>query len=838
MLHYLTHYGNSGGNIYLSFMNKKLSICLILSVLPFFYAITLTPLDAAGDLRQNHISANVPFEKVYLSFDRPDYFSGDDLWFKAYLTDAQSGLLSSRSSCLYVELISPDSEILQQCAILIIDGLGHGDFHLNDSLPSGKYQVRAYTRWMRNFDELLFFTREIRIDNVTGPNSSSETYKNQQADAGIEIQFFPEGGALIDDVYSTVGFKAVSSSGSGCGIKGVIMSGTGDTVTDIESSHLGMGSFKFKPRETGKYYASVISEKGVRLIKYLPEILQSGYVLEVSDLDKDNFMVTVKTNPLTLQNNPDEELNIIASCHGQLKFAARTVISSPVKNFSVHKRYFPEGIVRFTLLDNQYRPHCERLAYHDKIRQTIINVSPDKERYAPREKVTLNVSVRDSADKPVRAYLSLTAVDRFLLKGKEKDRSDIYSYFLLESEIHGRIEQPAYYFDNVNPDRLISLDLLLLTQGWRDFIWKHLNKPAEEPSWLQEEGISVSGKLRKLFTDKPIANATISLGIFGGAKPDIYYTHTDSSGRFDFAGLKFYGKKTLVASAVDKNNDLKGWLLIDTVSRNHPRVNYRWKERSEIITLNSPEVKTQKAEEFRTLKKYHLADTIMMDEVLITAEKKDLKKDTYFRIYGEPDDIIDVTDRMVNYPDIFQMMKGRISGVNISGDYPNISISIRGASSISLSNEPAFLVDGYPSDLTAIASIPVSDIEKIEIIKSGAALTMFGMNGSSGVISVFTRRGASGHERPFYHSVNKEVNGFYQARTFYSPKYDIPKPEYERTDFRSTLFWDPEIITDINGNATITFYNGDNITDIQVNTEGISESGTLVTGNVSYTISK
>lgn len=838
MLHYLTYSGNSGGNFYLSFVNRKLSMCLILSVLPFLYAITQTPVNAIGDVRQNHISVNVPFEKVYLSFDRPDYFSGDDIWFKAYLIDARTGLLSRSSSCLYVELISTDSHILQHCAILIMEGLGHGDFHLNDSLPSGKYQVRAYTRWMRNFDELLFFTKEIRIDNVTGPDSSSEAYKNQQADAGIDLQFFPEGGSLIDEVYSTVGFKSVNSSGNGCEIKGVIMSGTGDTITEFETCHLGMGSFKFKPRETVKYYASVISEKGVRLIKYLPEILQSGYVLEVSDLDKDNFMVTVKTNALTLQNNPDEELNIIASCRGLLKFAARTVISSPIKNFAVPKRYFPEGIVRFTLLDNQYRPHCERLAYHNKIRQTIINVTPDKEKYAPREKVTLHVSVRDSANKPVRAYLSLAAVDRLLLKGKEKERSDIYSYLLLESEIHGRIEQPAYYFDDADPGRLNSLDLLLLTQGWRDFIWKHLNKPAEKPSWLPENGITVSGKLRKLLTDKPIANATISLGIFGGEKPDIYYTQTDSNGRFDFPGLKFYGKKTLVASAVDKNNDLKGWLLIDSVFSNYPRVNYSWKERTEVIQVNSPEVKMQKAEEFRTLKKYHLTDTIMMDEVVITSEKKGIKNDTHFRIYGEPDDIIEVTDRMVNYPDIFQMMKGRISGVNISGDYPNISISIRGASSISLSNEPAFLLDGFPSDLTSISSIPVSDIEKIEIIKSGAALTMFGMNGSSGVISVFTRRGASGHERPYFHSVNKEVNGFYQARTFYSPKYDVPKPEYEKPDFRSTIFWEPEIITDINGNATITFYNGDNTTDIQVNTEGISESGALVTGNVSYTISK
>jgi hypothetical protein len=818
-------------------MKKKIIFCLIFSVVCLLPSLPQNPLQFTSPVTQSHHNVLLPFEKIYLSFDRPDYFSGDDVWFKAYLIDAQLGALSNSSGCLYVELISPDSELLQHRVIFLDNGLGHGDFHLKDSLPSGQYQVRAYTGWMRNFEDLLFFTKEIRIENIAGLNPIS-TPESSPSDPGIDLQFFPEGGALIENVFSTVGFKAVNTLGKGCGIKGVIISEAGDTAAEFETTHLGMGSFKLKPQVKVRYYASGVADNGFRIKEYLPETMESGYALEVSELDKDNFMVTLKTNMKTLQQNPKEELNIIASSRGLLKFAAKTVISSPVKNFAIPKKYFPVGIVRFTLLDNQFRPHCERLAYADITRQVKIKVSPDKEIYAPREKVILKISVRDSADHAVKAYLSLSAVDRILLKDKEREMSDISSYFLLESDIQGRIEQPAYYFNDSIPGRLYALDLLLLTQGWRDFIWKHITMPPADPLWLPESGLTVSGKLRKLLTNKQIENATISLGIFGEGKPDIYFTRTDSAGRFYFPDLKFFGEKTIVASAVDKNNDLKGWLLIDSIYKDPALIKYNWKEKSESIPDKKPEITIQKEEQYKALKKYKLGDTIMIDEVLITSDRDVMKKDNYFRIYGEPDDIIEVTDKMMHYTDIFNLMKGKVAGVSITGDFPNISINIRGASSIMLSNEPAFLLDGFPSDITTISSLPVSEIDKVEVIKTGAALAMFGMNGSGGVISIFTKHGSGRSLKPVFHSINKKVSGFYEARSFYSPKYDSPKPEYEKPDYRSTIFWAPDVITDTDGNATVSFFNSDNNAVIQVKTEGISESGALITGKGLYEVIK
>ena len=106
-------------------------------------------------------------EKVYLHFDRDIYFSGDDIWYKAYLIDALDHTLTGHSGNLHVELISPDSKIVLSDVTQLIGGLGNGDFSIPQDLKSGRYLIRAYTNYMRNFGDQLFFTKEIRIINST-----------------------------------------------------------------------------------------------------------------------------------------------------------------------------------------------------------------------------------------------------------------------------------------------------------------------------------------------------------------------------------------------------------------------------------------------------------------------------------------------------------------------------------------------------------------------------------------------------------------------------------------------------------------------------------------------
>ena len=151
-------------------------------------------------------------EKVYLHTDRNIYYPGDDIWFKAYLINAADRSLSVQSRSLHVELISPSSKIIMSRIIRLEAGLGNGDFKLPDNLDSGRYRISAYTNYMRNFGDQLFFNKNITIINPSdsiNAISDSVNYKKNK----IEISFFPEGGSLVDNVSSVVAFKAVNAIG-------------------------------------------------------------------------------------------------------------------------------------------------------------------------------------------------------------------------------------------------------------------------------------------------------------------------------------------------------------------------------------------------------------------------------------------------------------------------------------------------------------------------------------------------------------------------------------------------------------------------------------------------
>jgi len=185
-------------------------------------------------------------EKVYLHVDRDSYFAGEDIWFKAYLIDALDRLLTNHSSNLHVDLISPSSKIISGRIIRLEGGLGNGDFKLPDDLRSGRYKLRAYTNYMRNFSDSLFFSKEIIVIN-SNDEKDKISDEVKYVENKIRLCFFPEGGSLVDNVSSIVAFKATNSLGKGCDISGKIYSSNGDLITTFISTHLGMGSFFLRP---------------------------------------------------------------------------------------------------------------------------------------------------------------------------------------------------------------------------------------------------------------------------------------------------------------------------------------------------------------------------------------------------------------------------------------------------------------------------------------------------------------------------------------------------------------------------------------------------------------
>ena len=772
--------------------------------------------------------SNVYCEKVYIHTDRSFYFADDDLWFKAYLVDAFTNNLVNNSNILYVELISSDSKIVQKKTVQLSDGTGNGDFHIGNEIMPGQYELRAYTNWMRNFSDEFFFKKIIYLESAANENSSEK--RILKPESKTDIQFFPEGGSLVDNVQSLVGFKALDSNGYGCDVAGSIISSEGDTVTKFESTHLGMGRFYFTPLKGSTYFAAGRTKAGLEFNTKLPASSADGIVLRTGSVENGRLFLNVTTNQQTLPAIQNKTFKLEIRAHKLFYLSAALKISSLRNSFSIPVKEVPEGIAILTVSDDEGKPLCERLAYFHN--QSGLNVSliPDNTEYSRRSPVSLNFSVTDTLGKPVLSSISLSVTDAEVGKNIDIYQSDIASYFLLESEIKGRIEQPGYYFDPLNNDRLKDLDLLLLTQGWRDFKWKYI-PDSTRIDYPVEFGFPISGRLTRQLVNIPLPSANISLVLMTGNGYFYSAAKTNSSGNFSFANLRFPGKVTMVISATDERNRPNGFIHLDSIIKTSPKIDYSYIPVRETMPEEVAVLKNEAIKIDLIKKKYSLKDTIELTEVVVSAKKSEVKENSVPQIYSNPDYVFKTDNKTPFFSNIFTMMQGQLPGVTISGSPPNISVSIRGAGA------PLFLLDGTPVDMDIIAGVSVSEVDRIDVLKTANTLAEFGIRGGNGVISVITKRGTTGERYvPVPYSINKTIYGYDVPRKFYSPKYDKPDSTAQNPDLRTTIFWDPNIFTGSDSTSRIKYYNGDKATKVIIRAEGMTRNGIPITAKAGYLV--
>ena len=139
-------------------------------------------------------------EKAFIHFDKSSYLPGETAWFKIYLME---GLIpAEESKNVYVDWVSETGEVLSHQASPIVDGISIGQFDIPETYKSQMVHVRAYTKWMLNFDSSVIYKKEIRI------HQKQSATRQAMPEIQTVLDFFPEGGDLVAGVPNRVAFKA------------------------------------------------------------------------------------------------------------------------------------------------------------------------------------------------------------------------------------------------------------------------------------------------------------------------------------------------------------------------------------------------------------------------------------------------------------------------------------------------------------------------------------------------------------------------------------------------------------------------------------------------------
>lgn len=767
------------------------------------------------------------FEKAYLQTDRDYYTTGEDVWFSAYLVNGKSTSLTSTSNNLYVELISPKAEVIEQKIIRLDNGLGKGDFKLKDSIPSGWYNIRAYTNWMRNFGDNFVFQKRIFLTNHLKENASYTTRNAGKTPAGLSasksknsITFFPEGGSLVAGLNSLVAFKTNDDLGNGVKAVGSIIASSGDTVTTFKSTDAGMGIFAFMPKAGEKYRVEGFYNKE-KFSAELPSVLEKGLVLHVTS-DSLNIKVAISANEAAFQELNGKALSVVVKHADDHLYSGSLNLTKPVISVSIPIKDFPNGLAVVTVIDHLGRPNAERLIYLNGENRANLVITTNKQSFKPREQVTLKVKATNLLGQPVQTSLSLSAVDG-LIPG---EGGNIVSYLLLQSEIKGEIKDAEQYFDLKNPSRLKQLDLLLLTQGWRDYVWKKLADSAIKISYMPEPGITIQGKVREKIANKPLANMNITLFGSGFTGDKLFTTKTDQNGSYFLDGLKWYGNQPIKITSKDDKGKKGGWLLIDSAAK---PLDINFKNGTEVFGQN---VAAEIGKRMDYNRKYKFGDSITLNEVEISAnkDKKVVLFDDVLSTFGYPDQVFNITAADYSYKSLEHFLLTRAKG-SLPADEGD-TVGVEGITFISNGQKvrPRIRVNNREELITERLDYYSLSLDQINQIK---IQHLVGSNGKDVfVLSLNLKDNAFGGANLDLLNVN--LNGYYQARTFYSPNYN--NSANNNKDLRTTIYWSPSIKTNDQGEATVTFFNGDNKSKIEIKANGISNNGLAVSAKAVYQV--
>jgi len=775
------------------------------------------------------------FEKVYLHTDREHYLAGEDIWFKAYLVNAQTNQLFNTSNNLYVELISPDAKIIERKVIHLDKGLGNGDFKLNDSITTGTYRLRAYTNWMRNFGNNFIFEKSLNLygnnENIANVNLVQEKTGKLKNPPPVNnslpsitslpppfVRFFPEGGSLVEEISGIVAFKAQDEQDKAVIVKGIVTNAAGEEVSTFSSDAEGMGMFLLAPAAGQKYMAKGKLSNGETFSLQLPEAFLKGFSLKAQNADS-IIRITISTNQATLEDNKGKPITLLLKSRGKTYYTTTVQLHNLQAVLSISKINFPTGISTITLYDESGRPQCERLFYHERGDKAVINMSSDKSSYPSKGKVTLSIKTTDQNNNPLKSNLSLSVTDANMVA---ETSLNIVSYLNLLSDVGGKIENLNQYIDDKNPASKKKLDLLLLTQGWRDFIWKKLADSALRIDYLPEQGITVSGTVKQAYGNKPVPGTTITLSASENkGKDKIISTQTDSAGKFYIDGLEFYGDQLLKLARYN-NTGKNARINPDSLFSKGPSITAPDPSLTDSIDMNMPSSFKNKLLERRKTITQSLADTVRLNEVTIKKSIYIWLDNEVFTTFGYKDEVFEITPKDYEYKTVRQYIT-RYSPSAPSQDaigffywpgpnYPRIVVNNKVI-------PYQYLFETY-YDL--YYSMSLEEVDKI-VIKH-----LIGPNITDVYVIYLTVKPPKESDR-----IAMNVRGYYEAREFYAPNYETTN---NKPDLRTTIHWEPNIITNDQGEATLTFYNADPKTKIRLVVEGITENGLPITGTAAYEV--
>ena len=752
----------------------------------FFYHKEIEVFDATS----TSFFPNVTFESQDVNGDQVKYAVSLDV------IDGKGNPLVDE--VIQVKVFGEDEEFSDRS--IQLNSQGQASFTFNLPLKPFKFQ------WM----ELTY------LENETYPviKKVKIPYNFQIAD----IQFLPEGGHLLEGYKSNIAFKGIYPDGSPVELEGKILDT--EEVVEFKTFFAGMGKFELTPQSQRVYQARVSDPNtGEFQILNLPKVESRGMVLQVLNNPSANY-VTV----FVQGNYEEQDLVLVSQTRGIINYMINGSLTNGIWGVRIPKDELITGINQITILNQKGDPLLERLFFFQS-EKDFVNLSAKSTAIsASRGPIEIEIETF-SQNEPVLGSYSVSITDLDQVSNESILRGNIISDLLLTSDLKGNIHLPGYYFKDQEPGTLEALDLVMMTNGWRRFDWGSVmeDKFPTIDKFI-ERGITIEGTIIDQEKSKRgLRGGKVSAMVGQGI--DMVTSEYGPNGRFILMELEYLDTAQVTITAEDLR--VKNFVDI-TIEQPKPYFLNISPRMASDIKIPAELIATYQE---RTMmnRLFDEEKIIDLDGVTVEGQTLEREDEQMRKIYGVGDVTIDPEKILgsVAFTNVFQMIQGRVSGVQVFFSGMSVTVQIRGVGSLQSGGDPLYLLDNMPVDAGTMMLVNPQDVASVDVFKDPAKAAIFGAQGANGVIAVYTKTGFGGAIAEVPGKLITKYGGYSAAREFYQPNYETKTAENAIPDKRSTIYWNPNLKIDESGKAKIKYYNTDIAKKHLIVIEGMDAQGRL-----------
>lgn len=457
------------------------SIPFIKIVLLFFFGLNASAQNKIADQLISHYEdySAAPRELVFVHLNKSTYIEGEMLGFTAYTFDKFTKERSLMTTNLYCTITDEQQNIITQKLIEVRDGVAFNTFNIGGEFTTGTYIFKAYTNWMKNFDEQNHFQQSFLVLDA---DNQTEIKPNKQQVA--DVQLLGEGGHILYDVVNTVGIIAKDNKGYGIPmLQGTIVDENQTIIAEVTLNELGIGKSLFKPLFGKSYFLNyTINDK--TYTKEITDFKNVGFNISVNDL-QDKIAIKFATNDTSFGLIADNDYYIVVHNGSELRVIPFRFNDKHVLKVIPKTELF-SGINIITVFDEKKKPILERLYFNtNNLKQESISSIAFK-------KATDSINVEFSFKNFVKDKYNSVSVSVLPTGTKSyTHHNNILSQVYLQPYVKGAIENASYYFRNMDRKKAYELDALLITQGWSSYDWSNIFSFNDVFIYPFERGIDV-----------------------------------------------------------------------------------------------------------------------------------------------------------------------------------------------------------------------------------------------------------------------------------------------------------------------------------------------------------